>query len=264
MEAEVGEVGKRLVERDGEVKRAEGRVEEAEGRVRVAEARVKEVEGKAREVEEGIKGRVEKEVKARVEKEVKARVEKEVKERVEKQVTGLRKAVEEKEEERKAAQSELDDLLEVFGDFEEKINKYKVSTPWGGGCMLVLWRWCGANDESRNGSRRWGRRCLMERTTTTTMKTTTMRTTTKTRKTKRNRGFGEEVEACTRALALGLTLGLFGSEKQARLVMCIFSGYMNITTGDLDECGTQEGLLGGCCKPSAPSALQAGSGVRLR
>jgi hypothetical protein len=203
----------------------------------VAEARVAEVEGKVREVEEGVKGRVEKEVKARVEKEVKARVEKEVKERVEKQATGLRKAVEEKEEERKAAQSELDDLLEVFGDFEEKINKYKVSTCCGGGCMLVLWRWCGANDESRNGSRRWGRRCLMERTTTTTtMKTTTMRRTTKTRKTKRNRGFDEEVAACRRALALGLTLGLFGSEKQARLVMCIFSGYMNITTGDLDGC----------------------------
>jgi hypothetical protein len=148
LEGEVGEIEKRLVERDGEVKRAEGRVEEVEGRVRVAEARVGEVEGKAKEVEEGMKGRVEKEVKERVEKEVKASVEKEVKarvekevkervekevkesvekqvkERVEKQVTGLRKAVEEKEEERKAAQSELDDLLEVFGDFEEKINKY--------------------------------------------------------------------------------------------------------------------------------------------
>jgi hypothetical protein len=187
----VGEVEKvrgEVAEREGEVRKAEGRVKEAEGRVKEAEAR-------AREVEEGMKGRVEKEVKARVEKEVKERVEKEVKERVEKQATGLRKAVEEKEEERKAAQSELDDLLEVFGDFEEKINKYKVSIPGN-----VVY-WCGANDGSRNDSRRWGRRCLMERTTTTTttMRTRTMRTTrTRMRKTKRNSGFTKAVEACGR------------------------------------------------------------------
>ena len=32
----------------------------------------------------------------------------------------------EKEEERKIAQGELDDLLMVFGDLEEKVSKYKV------------------------------------------------------------------------------------------------------------------------------------------
>ncbi len=32
------------------------------------------------------------------------------------------------EEGRKAAQGELDDLLMVFGDLEEKVDKYKVST----------------------------------------------------------------------------------------------------------------------------------------
>ena len=32
----------------------------------------------------------------------------------------------EKEEERKTAQGELDDLLMVFGDLEEKVSKYKV------------------------------------------------------------------------------------------------------------------------------------------
>jgi hypothetical protein len=37
---------------------------------------------------------------------------------------------EEKEEERKATQNELDDLLIVFSDLEEKADKYKV-------CFLV-------------------------------------------------------------------------------------------------------------------------------
>ena len=36
------------------------------------------------------------------------------------------KQVEEKEEERKSTQNELDDLLIVFSDMEEKVTKYKV------------------------------------------------------------------------------------------------------------------------------------------
>lgn len=39
----------------------------------------------------------------------------------------VRKQMKEKEEEKAATQTELDDLLMVFGDLEEKVEKYKVS-----------------------------------------------------------------------------------------------------------------------------------------
>lgn len=39
-----------------------------------------------------------------------------------------RTQLEEKEEQKSATQTELDDLLMVFGDLEEKVEKYKVRT----------------------------------------------------------------------------------------------------------------------------------------
>ncbi|KAK0673470.1 p115 like vesicle tethering protein [Cercophora samala] len=48
-----------------------------------------------------------------------------VREEKDKELKKVRGLVEEKEKERKAAQGELDDLLMVFGDLEEKVNKYK-------------------------------------------------------------------------------------------------------------------------------------------
>ncbi|KAK4040559.1 p115 like vesicle tethering protein [Parachaetomium inaequale] len=88
----------RMMEERAEV--AEGTAEAAEGRVKVAEGRVKEVEGEV-EVLRGKIGKVEKEARE------------------------AREKVKQKEEERVSAQGELDDMLEVFGDLEEKVTKYK-------------------------------------------------------------------------------------------------------------------------------------------
>lgn len=74
-------------------------------------------------------------------------------------------ALEAKEEERKAAQNELDDLLIVFSDLEEKAEKYKVRLGSRFVWMCVLTRF-------RNASRLWERMYLMGRmkTKTKTMK----------------------------------------------------------------------------------------------
>ncbi|KAK4154138.1 p115 like vesicle tethering protein [Chaetomidium leptoderma] len=106
----------------------EGRVAVLEGEVKGAEAKVAEVERELKGMGGEVKKAVERAEKAeeRVAKaggeveEVRARAE-----RVEREVKEARKRVEEKEEARKGAQSELDDMLEVFGDLEEKVTKYK-------------------------------------------------------------------------------------------------------------------------------------------
>ncbi|KAH6622900.1 p115 like vesicle tethering protein [Chaetomium tenue] len=96
---------------EGVVGKREGRVEELEKEVGV---KVREVEGRAKKAEERAKkGEAELQtLKAKV-----GKAEKEAKE-----ARGLVKV---KEEERKSAQSELDDMLEVFGDMQDKITKYK-------------------------------------------------------------------------------------------------------------------------------------------
>ncbi|KAK4651328.1 Vesicle-mediated ER to Golgi transport protein [Podospora pseudocomata] len=85
---------------------AEGgkKVGELEGRLKKEGEMREKAERRVREVEEGGK-------KERAEKD--------------KELKKVRGLVEEKEKERKAAQGELDDLLMVFGDLEEKVNKYK-------------------------------------------------------------------------------------------------------------------------------------------
>jgi len=108
-----------------------------------AEAKVTELEGKVKAVADEM---------ASVQKKIKTLEE------------GVRKAaieVEAKEEERKAAQNELDDLLIVFSDLEEKAEKYKVSSLLGGcdGLLTV------ADFDSRNASKLWVRACLMGKTT---------------------------------------------------------------------------------------------------
>jgi hypothetical protein len=70
-------------------------------------------------------------------------------------------------------------MLEVFGDLEERVTKYKVSFYF----LWVWWWWC-ANKGFRNGSRRWARRYRMAKTG---MEMMTTRTTRKRRK-KGNRG----------------------------------------------------------------------------
>ncbi|KAL2127743.1 hypothetical protein VTI74DRAFT_10240 [Chaetomium olivicolor] len=103
VERKLAEVEKRLKEG----KKAEERVKEVEGEMKVVEGRVREAEERAKKAEEEAK-----EVKFKADK-----ADKEAKEAKEK--------VKQKEEEREAAQSELDDMLMVFGDLEEKVTKYK-------------------------------------------------------------------------------------------------------------------------------------------
>ncbi|KAK4205681.1 putative transport protein USO1 [Triangularia verruculosa] len=73
----------------------------------------------------------ESEARERAEKKVKEQEEQgrrevdKVREESQKELKKVRGLVEEREKERKAAQGELDDLLMVFGDLEEKVNKYK-------------------------------------------------------------------------------------------------------------------------------------------
>ena len=102
----------------------EGRVGELEGIIKQREERVEELEKKLKGVEEegkGLKGEV-----GRLEGAVK---------RLEGEVKVEREKVEEKE-------GELDELLIVFGDLEEKVTKYKVSFCFGCGwdwwCVLGL------------------------------------------------------------------------------------------------------------------------------
>ncbi|KAK0626116.1 p115 like vesicle tethering protein [Immersiella caudata] len=107
-----------------------------------AEAKVIELEGKVKGVVAELEG---------------------VKEKMETLEGGLRKEVDGKEEERRAVQGELDDLLIVFSDLEEKAEKYKVCFPgsesgWGlKGVVMV------ANVGNRNVLRHLGRVCRMER-----------------------------------------------------------------------------------------------------
>ena len=159
-------------ERVGELERAlrakEEEVRKAGERVGVMEGRLTELEGEVERAEERA-GKAEAEAKG-----LRARVEK-----VEKEAKAAREAERKKEEERKTVQGELDDLLEVFGDLEEKVTKYKVSA----GLLFLLWCWGWANGGRRNGSRRWGRRCLTGRTMTMARRRTKMRT-----RRRRNRG----------------------------------------------------------------------------
>lgn len=125
----------------------------AEGRAGELEAEVGKLEGRLRDAEDGLK---------RAEERV-GKAEERLRE-AEDEVAEARAGAEEKERERKALQGELDDLLIVFGDLEEKVTKYKVS------CYFAYCR-CGGLVEltvvftlSRTGSRPLGRRCRRART----------------------------------------------------------------------------------------------------
>lgn len=123
---------------------AEGRVDELEAEVK----KLGEVERRLAGAEEGVK-----KAEARAKKAEERIEEKEV------EIGEAKKGAEEKEEERKALQAELDDLLLVFGDLEEKVSKYKVSS-----CFSARGRnRADGGFYFRNGSRRSGRRCPMAR-----------------------------------------------------------------------------------------------------
>jgi DNA repair exonuclease SbcCD ATPase subunit len=171
------EVERALRGKEEEVKRAEGERKRVEERAREAEAEVSAAEEKARKAEERAH-KIEQEAKG-----LRAKVEK-----AEGEAKAAREREAKKEEERKGVQGELDDLLEVFGDLEEKVTKYKVSA------SRVGWCWNRANPGFRNGSRRWARRCLTERT----MKTARMA---RRRRRMRNRG----VETASGVLRGGLS-----------------------------------------------------------
>ncbi|KAG7294255.1 hypothetical protein NEMBOFW57_004325 [Staphylotrichum longicolle] len=122
-----GDAEHKMAELEAAVKKGEERAREAERALKAREEEVRregderggggEVERVEREVE-----RAEEKVR-RAEEEAKglrARVEK-----VEAEVKLAREGEKKKEEERKGVQGELDDLLEVFGDLEEKVTKYK-------------------------------------------------------------------------------------------------------------------------------------------
>ncbi|KXX74063.1 Intracellular protein transport protein USO1 [Madurella mycetomatis] len=89
---------------------AEGKVDELAAEVK----KLGEVERRLAGAEEGMK-----KAEARAKKAEERIEEKEV------EIGEAKKGAEEKEEERKALQAELDDLLIVFGDLEEKVSKYK-------------------------------------------------------------------------------------------------------------------------------------------
>ncbi|KAK4119987.1 hypothetical protein N657DRAFT_649561 [Parathielavia appendiculata] len=104
----------RVGELEGLVKAGEYRLGDVERRLRGKEEEMRKIGERLREAEERA-GRAEEKVE-----EAKAAAEKALRELEE-----AKKKGEEKEEERKSVQSELDDLLEVFGDLEEKVTKYK-------------------------------------------------------------------------------------------------------------------------------------------
>jgi seryl-tRNA synthetase len=171
----------------------EKRAGEVEGRVREAEERAEKVEAEM----QGLKAKI-------------GKAEKEVKE--------ARGLVKEKEEERKSAQGELDDMLEVFGDLEEKITKYKVSARVIVLVPVGVWcRW--ANGSFRNGLRHWDRRCRMVKTKMGTM-TMMMKTRMKTRMRRKMINKGGHLFTIT----IGQFLNLPGLQKQVRLMMCILAG----------------------------------------
>jgi hypothetical protein len=124
-----------------------------------------------------------------------------------------REKVEEKE-------GELDELLIVFGDLEEKVTKYKVSFCFGWG-----WGWwCAwANGDDRNDSRHWVRRCLMGKMMRRRMMMRTRRR--KMKKKKRSRGL-LQTQGLERKHVLALLR--LGGSKGAMLLMCIFSGNRNL------------------------------------
>jgi hypothetical protein len=174
--------------REEEVRAAEERVAEVEERVREVEERVREEEERVRKMEAEVK-----EARAAAEK-----AQKEVKE--------ARKKEEEKEEERKSVQSELDDLLEVFGDLEEKVTKYKVS------CEIALVCCPSADIGFRNGSRRSDSRCQMAKTRMGMMTRRKLKGTRSRRTFKNLYGWAWGIEWDTKAGEISM--------------VCIFSGYI--------------------------------------
>jgi hypothetical protein len=187
-EERMGDVERRLRGREEEVRAAEERVAEVEERVREVEERVREEEERVRKMEAEVK-----EARAAAEK-----AQKEVKE--------ARKKEEEKEEERKSVQSELDDLLEVFGDLEEKVTKYKVS------CEIALVCCPSADIGFRNGSRRSDSRCQMAKTRMGMMTRRKLKGTRSRRTFKNLYGWAWGIEWDTKAGEISM--------------VCIFSGYI--------------------------------------
>jgi UDP-2,3-diacylglucosamine pyrophosphatase LpxH len=68
----------------------------------------------------------------------------------------------EKEEQQSSTQTELDDLLMVFGDLEEKVEKYKVCP------ACTLCDQLSVNSRFRYASKNWAKLYLMVRRTRTT------------------------------------------------------------------------------------------------
>ena len=69
--------------------------------------------------------------------------------------------LEQKEEERKATQNELDDLLIVFSDLEDKVTRYRV----GSLCLVDMYL-LHANSGYRIDSSHWAKPCPMAKMTT--------------------------------------------------------------------------------------------------
>ncbi|KAL2144680.1 hypothetical protein VTI28DRAFT_8708 [Corynascus sepedonium] len=121
LEGAVGKKEKEIERAEREVREAEARAKTAERKVGEAEDTAREAEGKAQEIESRAKEAEARATKAEGEaKELRTKLGK-----AEKDTQEAKKEAKAKEEERKNAQSELDDMLEVFGDLEEKVTKYK-------------------------------------------------------------------------------------------------------------------------------------------
>ncbi|KAH6621270.1 p115 like vesicle tethering protein [Chaetomium sp. MPI-SDFR-AT-0129] len=148
-EEELKKAGQRAVKAEGQVGEVEGLLGEAEKRAKLAEEKVKQVEAKLKQAEEKTKQaeaktkqaeekakQAEKKAaaapsaggggnKAVAEKDKEIKTLRDKASKAEKAAQEAKKRADEKEAERKSAQSDLDDLLEVFGDLEEKVTKYK-------------------------------------------------------------------------------------------------------------------------------------------
>jgi len=151
LEVEVMKVGKERQRGDERIKELEQAVQDAESRFDDAEKKLKK---KTEEVKrlEGVEARL-KELEAKLKEadEERGRLEAEVERR--------KKEKEEKEKEKKEVQGELDDLLMVFGDLEEKVTKYKVSLAG----LRPQIHCTSADGYDRNGSRLLAKRYLTGR-----------------------------------------------------------------------------------------------------
>lgn len=162
-----GELERAAKEKEKQMKEKEKEVEKLQGEVKRLEKAAKEKDEGGKKTEGGVKDK-EKEI-SKLGGEVK-KLQEQVK-KLEGEVKGEKKRAEEMEAEKKEAQGELDDMLMLFADLEEKVTKYKVSAD----CHFEQRWYRDADDDYRNDSRLWARRCQMERRMTMTGRKMKMR-----------------------------------------------------------------------------------------